>query len=146
MPLNLSIEIRSMTMQRLKAIWLASVLILTFSRFTSADDWPQWLGPKRDSVWRETGIIDKFPEGGPKVVWRKPVAGGYSGPAVAEGRVYVPDFVTSVDTRAVSSPQERPAIDGQERVLCLDAKTGEQLWVHKYACKYGIAYPAGPRC
>ena len=35
-----------------------------------ADDWPQWLGPKRDGVWRETGILDKFPTGGPKVLWR----------------------------------------------------------------------------
>ena len=33
-----------------------------------ADDWPQWLGPKRDSVWRETEIVAKFPEGGPKVL------------------------------------------------------------------------------
>ena len=32
-----------------------------------ADDWPQWMGPKRDNVWRETGILDKFPAGGPKV-------------------------------------------------------------------------------
>src|SRR4051812_6890594 len=30
-----------------------------------ADDWPQWLGPQRDSVWRETGILEKFPEQGP---------------------------------------------------------------------------------
>ena len=44
------------------------------------DDWPQWMGPKRDNVWRETGIVEKFPAGGPKVVWRARVAGGYSGP------------------------------------------------------------------
>ena len=31
-----------------------------------ADDWPQWLGPQRDGVWRETGILDKFPEGRPE--------------------------------------------------------------------------------
>jgi len=27
-----------------------------------ADDWPQWLGPNRDSIWREEGIVTKFPE------------------------------------------------------------------------------------
>ena len=48
-----------------------------------ADNWPQWMGPKRDNVWREDGLVEKFPEGGPKVVWRTPVAGGYAGPAVA---------------------------------------------------------------
>src|SRR5262245_34641371 len=52
-----------------------------------ADDWPQWMGPKRDGVWRETGILDKFPNGGPKVRWRAPIGMGYSGPAVAGGKV-----------------------------------------------------------
>ena len=51
-----------------------------------ADDWPQWLGPKRDGVWRESGIIDTFPAEGPKKKWSVPVGLGYSGPAVAEGR------------------------------------------------------------
>ncbi len=35
-----------------------------------ADDWPQWLGPNRDGVWRETGLLDHFPAGGPHVRWR----------------------------------------------------------------------------
>ena len=39
----------------------------------SADDWPQWLGPKRDSVWREDGIVSEFPADGLKVKWRVPV-------------------------------------------------------------------------
>ena len=57
----------------------------------AADDWPQWLGPKRDGVWRESGIIEKFPESGLKVKWRVPVHAGYSGPAVSGGRVYLTD-------------------------------------------------------
>ena len=28
-----------------------------------ADDWPQHMGPQRDDVWRETGILDRFPDG-----------------------------------------------------------------------------------
>ena len=47
------------------------------------DDWPQWMGPKRDNIWREDGLLEKFPAGGPKVVWTAPIAGGYAGPAVA---------------------------------------------------------------
>ena len=44
-----------------------------------ADDWPQWRGPERDGVWRESGLVDKF--AGPEVpiVWRAPIASGYSG-------------------------------------------------------------------
>src|SRR4051812_25351224 len=57
-----------------------------------AEDWPQWLGTKRDGVWREGGLVERFPEGGPKVRWRVPVGEGYTGPAVANGRVYLMDF------------------------------------------------------
>ena len=39
-----------------------------------AADWPQWLGAERDGVWRETGLAEKFPTGGPKVLWRTPIA------------------------------------------------------------------------
>src|SRR5437764_755938 len=58
-----------------------------FSRPAQADDWPQWLGPRRDGVWRETGILERFPAGGPVVLWRTPIGAGYAGPAVADGRV-----------------------------------------------------------
>src|SRR3954470_13460063 len=58
-----------------------------------AGDWPQWLGPGRDDVWKETGIVEKFPTGGPKILWRVPLSGGYSGPAVAGGKVFVTDYV-----------------------------------------------------
>lgn len=107
------------------------------------EDWPQWQGPQRDAVWRETGILDKFPEGGPKVLWRAPLQGGYSGPAVAGDRVYVTDFQT--DGERKNDPGARPELTGTERVHCLDAKTGQTIWMHVYACTYRISYPAGPR-
>lgn len=129
---------------------LRSLLIVTLALISSsairADDWPQWLGPKRDSVWRESGILAKFPESGPKVLWRKKIAGGYAGPAVAGGKVFVADFVTDVDTQKASAPNARPAIEGEERILCFDAKSGDLLWEHADKCAYGISYPAGPRC
>jgi len=103
-----------------------------------ADDWPQWLGPKRDGVWREAGVLDKFPAGGPKVLWRKPVGAGYTGPAVTGGKVFLMDRVT---------PDGKASRQGTERVLCLDEKTGEAIWKHEYDCPYtGLQYPAGPRC
>ncbi len=111
-----------------------------------ADDWPQWLGPQRDGVWRETGVVDKLPAGGPKVFWRVPIRGGYAGPAVASGRVYVTDFVPDKDLPRRNNPMAGPKAHGKERVLCLDATDGKQLWKHEYDCTYAIAYPAGPRC
>ena len=133
-------------MFRMHHVLLACLVAQAFSGFLRADDWPQWMGPKRDSVWRETGILEKFPEDGPKILWRVPVAGGYAGPAVVDGRVFVADFLTDADIRKASAPQSRPEIDGEERVVCFDAKSGEQQWVHTFPCKYAIAYPAGPRC
>src|SRR5262245_49118837 len=88
-----------------------------------ADDWPQWLGPKRDGVWRETGILEKFPAKGPKVRWRTPISGGYAGPAVAGGKVYVTDLVLPEGARKPRNPFPRDEIPGKERVLCLDAAT-----------------------
>src|SRR5256884_1048882 len=86
-----------------------------------ADDWPQWLGPQRDGVWRETGIVAKFPPGGPKVLWRQPVGQGYAGPAVAGGRVFVTDRVLAEGQSNPKNPFARAQISGKERVLCLDA-------------------------
>ncbi len=109
-----------------------------------ADDWPQWMGPQRDNVWREDGLLDKFPEGGPKILWRADIAGGYAGPAVAEGRVFVTDYVTADDVKVPNF--ERNNFSGTERVLCLEEATGKLLWKHEYAVKYTISYPSGPRC
>jgi outer membrane protein assembly factor BamB len=120
---------------------LLAVLLTPAAR---GDDWPQWLGPRRDSVWRETGIVDRFPEGGPRVLWRARVGYGYAGPAVSGGKVYVADYQTDADV--AGNPIARGKIDGTERVLCLDAADGKLLWKHEYPCRYEISYPAGPRC
>jgi outer membrane protein assembly factor BamB len=110
-----------------------------------ADDWPQWLGPRRDAVWRETGILDKFPADGLPVRWRVPVGGGFSGPAVAGGRVYVMDRQLSPGTSNPANPFDRGKIPGTERVLCLGESDGKILWTHEYDCPYDLSYPAGPR-
>src|SRR5262245_32614179 len=120
---------------------LIGSLFLTFSAL--ADDWPRWMGPNRDNVWRETGIVEKFPVGGPKVLWRARVAGGYSGPAVANGKVYVGDFVSPLDPKNES--YERTSLNGTERVLCFDETTGKPLWTFEYPTRYTVSFPAGPR-
>jgi outer membrane protein assembly factor BamB len=109
-----------------------------------ADDWPQWMGPERDDRWNEQGILDKFPAEGAKIVWRAPIAGGYAGPAVAEGRVFVTDF-SHADGDASNDPGARRELKGQERIHCFDVATGKPLWTHAYDCQYNISYPAGPR-
>ena len=110
-----------------------------------ADDWPQWLGPQRDGVWREQGVVEKFPPGGPPVRWRTPVGAGYSQPAVAQGKVYVTDRVLKPGAANPENPFDRRSVPGVERVLCLDAKDGKVLWQDEYDAPYTVSYASGPR-
>lgn len=128
---------------RLVAVVVVFVSVV-LPAFTKADDWPQWMGPHRDNVWRETGLLEKFPAGGPKIVWRTKVAGGYAGPAVVGDKVYVTDYLTDQDVKVDNF--SRKEFTGTERVQCLDAETGKQLWHHDYPVKYTMSYPSGPRC
>ena len=95
-----------------------------------ADEWPQWRGEQRDGVWRETGIVETVTE--VDVKWRVPIASGYCGPTVAQGRVYVTDRLTK--------PKQ------VERVHCFDWQTGKTIWSYEYDCEYrNVGYGAGPR-
>ncbi len=124
---------------------LLLAISLSAAAHIKADDWPQWLGPERDSVWREDGIVSSFPPGGPPVVWRTEIGAGYSGPSVANGKVFVLDRHLSTNTANPSDPFARGSIPGVEGVTCLDAATGQQLWHFEYDCPYTMSYPAGPR-
>ncbi len=99
-----------------------------------AEDWPEWRGKGRLGVWNESGIMERFPQNGLKVAWRTPIRAGFSGAAVAAGRVFVTDF------------QKGTRSDGIERLLCLDEKTGTVLWTREWNADYrGISYGYGPR-
>jgi outer membrane protein assembly factor BamB len=120
-------------------------LLLTIP-IVHADDWPQWLGPQRDAVWRETGIVEKFPADGLKYRWRVPIGGGFAGPAVANGRVFVMDRQLANGASNPTNPFARGEIPGSERVLCLSEADGKILWQHEYDCAYTASYSSGPRC
>ncbi len=98
---------------------------------SGAEDWPQWRGPRRDGTWTTEGLLEELPAT-PKVLWSMPIGAGYSGPTVADGRVFVTD--------RLDDPTE------VERIHCFDFQTGKALWTREYACDYGaIGYKAGPR-
>jgi len=98
-----------------------------------AEDWPQWRGTDRNATIDDAAIPNQLPPGQLPLSWSTPVGPGYSGPTVAEGRVYLTD---------------RQGEDGEinERVLCLDADSGAEVWQLKYPVAYSIGYQAsGPR-
>lgn len=124
--------------------YVSCALLLTVASVATADDWPQWMGPGRDNVWNENNTIEAFESPQLTPQWRTPIAGGYSGPAVAGGKVFVTDYVTEDDVRIGNF--ERKEFTGTERVLCLNEGDGKVLWKHEYPVKYTVSYPSGPRC
>ncbi len=92
-------------------------------------DWPQWRGPTADGIWECPGLALEIEN--PQRIWKKDISGGYSGVTISEGKIYTMD---------------RPGKKNIERILCLDAKTGNVIWEHSYAASYdGLSYDSGPR-
>lgn len=119
-------------MKQFMCLLIALFVILPMQmHFASADEWHQWRGKDREGVWNETGIIEEFESTEIPLRWRVPIGSGYSGPSVADGRVYVTDRLTK--------PKQ------VERVHCFDSETGESIWSYTYDCVYRIDYTAGPR-
>ena len=115
----------------MKIIKLSFLLIplscLALSTF--AGDWPQWRGPNRNGVSTETGILDEWPEGGPKLLWKATGVGeGFSSVIVVDGRLY-----TMGDGKEAS------------HVHCLNPKDGKAIWSSEAIGKTGGNYK-GTRC
>lgn len=124
---------------------LLVILVLSCNQI-NADDWSQWLGNNRDGIWRETGLIERFPDGGPLIKWRMPIGGGYSGPAVVSDRIFLIDRLLPEGVHEAPNPFVKSNSLGRERVLCLDRNTGKQVWEYQYPAQYLMQYPCGPRC
>jgi outer membrane protein assembly factor BamB len=78
----------------------------------AAADWPQWRGPDRTGVSRETGLLRTYPSTGPTLLWTyRDTGAGYSSPAIVGDRLYT-----------------MGARDKQEYVLALDVQTGKEVW------------------
>jgi outer membrane protein assembly factor BamB len=121
-----------------------TLLFVTLPLSVHGDDWPHWFGPRGDGAWHESGIVRELTDEGPKILWRADVHAGYSGPAVVGDRVYLLDRIEEKNDKA-TDPQRISTLQGTERVLCLNAETGQTNWIHEYGCQYTISYPSGPR-
>jgi outer membrane protein assembly factor BamB len=110
-----------------------------------AADWPQWMGPKRDGVWRDASLPDAFPKDGLKPVWSVPILAGYTGPAVVGDRVYLTDRSLAPGAK-LGGAFSKERVEGTERLLCLNAADGQTVWTRDYPCAYTVSYATGPRC
>src|ERR1051325_7079821 len=98
---------------------------------SDGEDWPRFLGPRGDNTSTETGLLEKFPAAGPRVVWSKQIGTGYSAPSVRGGELVL-----------------HHRIAREEIVESFDATTGKPGWRHAYPCNYTdpYGYNNGPRC
>ncbi len=122
----------------------ASVSGIFSAENSFGDDWPHWNGPARTGLYAESNTLRTVPADGLKKLWSTPVGLGYSGPSVVGGNVFVSDFEKTTG-EVLNNPGARVKLAGMERVRCIDAKTGKEIWMAKYPCEYSISYPSGPR-
>lgn len=104
---------------------------LSFAVFTFlasaifAQDWPQYLGPERNSKSPQENVLRTWPEDGPEVLWTVPVGIGYGGPIVKDGIVYLLD-------------REKGTSD---IMRCFDLDTGEEVWKYEYSAPGSVMFP-----
>ena len=109
---------------------LPILLLLLLSASLAAADWPQFLGPTRNGAYVGAPLNEKWPSGGPRVLWRKQVGQGLSGPVVAEGRLIL-----------------FHRLENREIVDAIDATSGAAQWRHAYPTAYrdDFGFDEGPR-
>lgn len=115
---------------RASALALAGALAATLligGLVASAEEWPQWRGPRDDGIVRDVQLADAWPAGGPKKLWSTNVGAGFSSPVAVDGKLYV--F----------------ALQGndQDVLFCFDLETGRQLWRQSYERLYRGRMPGG---
>jgi len=121
-------------------------------------DWPQWRGPRRDGISDEKDLLERWPEGGPELMWKTEGLGkGWSCPIIVGERIYITgDVSTDLNIFALNLkgqvqwkvkngrywknpyPGARACcvfsegrlyhMNAHGRVVCLDAASGEELW------------------
>jgi outer membrane protein assembly factor BamB len=116
-------------------------------------DWPQWRGPDRTGISKETGLLQSWPDGGPKLLWKVGgLGGGYSTPSVVDGKIYLMGAKTQPEPKGGGKGGGGKGKGGggggfgggmsyPESVICLDAKGGKELWATDIGKTQG-GYPA----
>jgi outer membrane protein assembly factor BamB len=111
-------------MKRSKIYLPLIVLVLCISNLYS-QDWPQYLGPDRNSTSPQKGILRSWPKNGPEVLWTVSVGMGYGGPVIKDGKVYLLD---------------RDDKTG-DIMRCFDFNNGKELWSFSYDAPGSVQFP-----
>ncbi|HTG88248.1 MAG TPA: PQQ-binding-like beta-propeller repeat protein [Pyrinomonadaceae bacterium] len=119
-------------MKRLQFLLIAAVVLavpaIALAQANSAS-WPQWRGPNRDGISKETGLLKQWPAEGPPLLWKaRGAGGGFSSFSVANGRLYT-----------MGLRGER------EFIIAFDAATGKEAWATPNGSAFRNDRGDGPR-
>jgi outer membrane protein assembly factor BamB len=103
----------------------AAIALFVFLPNVCAQDWPNYLGPNRNSTSSQKGLLRTWPAAGPEVLWTASVGPGYGGPVVKAGKVYLLD---------------RDDKTG-DIMRCFEFSTGKELWSYSYDAPGTVSYP-----
>jgi outer membrane protein assembly factor BamB len=108
-----------------KLVFATAFLLVTYTARIYAQDWPQFLGPERNSTSPQKNLFRSWPESGPDVLWSVNVGIGYGGPVVKDSKVYILDRND----------------DEGDKMRCFDLKTGDELWKFEYNAAGAVMFP-----
>ncbi len=108
-----------------RLIFTTILLLMIFATVVYAQDWPQYLGPDRNSTSPQKNILRIWPESGPEILWSANVGIGYGGPVIKDGKVYLLD---------------RNDEEG-DKMRCFDLNTGDELWKFEYDAAGSVMFP-----
>ena len=114
----------ALRMKQCKMLITVIVLLVCISNI-SAQDWPQYLGPNRNSTSAQKGILRSWPQKGPEVLWTVDVGIGFGGPVVKDGKVYLLDRDDKVG----------------DKLRCFDLSSGKDLWSFSYEAPGSVMFP-----
>ena len=106
-----------------KVMLIATIVMITTG--SSLADWPQYLGPDRNSISPEKGLLRSWPADGPDVLWNISVGRGFGGPVIKDDKVYLLDRDDKVG----------------DNLRCLDLSNGKELWTFAYDAPGSVMFP-----
>lgn len=103
----------------------SAILLVFFVGNMYSQDWPQFLGPERNSTSPQKNLLRSWPDSGPEVMWTTDLGIGYGGPVVKDGKIYLLDRDNAVG----------------DKMRCFDLNSGEELWRFEYDAAGEVMFP-----
>ena len=116
---------KKMTKMKQSKMLISVIVLSVFISNIYAQDWPQYLGPGRNSISAQKGILRSWPQQGPEVLWTVNVGIGYGGPVARDGKVYLLDRDDKLG----------------DKLRCFDLSSGKELWSYAYNAPGSVMFP-----